>query len=239
MTTGDIYCRILEWEYASYASPNIFELGLPVYNNKFIFPLHKKDSVEIPISFTGNIISSTSLNNIIHSLVTINFDNYTRVHKYLKNYKKLIETFFICTNRFSYYSAEQFAEKYFIGRGILTDDNGNILCLVTRNYIKNKDSEGNEFYVYENLDAVNDLIFYISPILIANPRNAFEKAFIKNIYNNVLTWNSSRIIIDSHINKLFLLDKNHIESREDLRYKLSKIAESSDRIIDSIGDYVY
>jgi ABC-type methionine transport system ATPase subunit len=96
-----------------------------------------------------------------------------------------------------------------------------------------------------SIDRILDIIksikkdYYISPILIANPRNAFEKAFIKNIYNNVLTWNSSRIIIDSHINKLFLLDKNYIESREDLRYKLSKIAESSDRIIDSIEDYEY
>ena len=86
---------------------------------------------------------------------------------------------------------------------------------------------------------MGSLIIYISPILIANSRNAFEKAFVKHIYNNALDWDLSRIIIDSNINKLFLLDKKNITSRENLQFRLSKIVESSERIIDSIEDYEY
>lgn len=239
MISDIIYCGILEWEYANLAESCIFEKGTPIYNNKFIRPLHKKDSVEVPISITGNIRSEIPIINIIHSLTTMVFDKHRSVYKYLKNYKKLIEAFFIHTSRFSYYSTEQFSEKYFIGRGILTDDKGNILCLFTRNYIKSKDSEDKDIYICDDSNTIGSLILYISPILIANSRNAFEKAFVKYIYNSALTWNLSRIIIDSNINKLFLLDKKNIIGRENLQLKLSKIAESSERIIDSIEDYEY
>lgn len=239
MINDRIYYGVLEWEYTSLASSCIFEKGNPIYNNKFIYPLHKKDSVEIPISITGNIRSEMPMISIAHSLTTMNFDKNRNVYKYLKNYKKLIEAFFIYTNKFSYYSTEQFSEKYFIGRGILTDDKGNILCLFTRNYIKSKDSEDKDIYTCDGSNTIGSLIIYISPILIANSRNAFEKAFVKNIYNNALTWDCSRIIIDSNINKLFLLDKKNITSRENLQFRLSKIVESSERIIDSIEDYEY
>ena len=239
MINDNIYYGILEWEYTSLANSCIFEKGNPIYNNKFIRPLHKKDSVEIPISLTGNIRSATPMINIVHSLTTMDFNKNRSVYKYLKNYKKLIEAFFVYTNRFSYYNTEQFPEKYFIGRGILTDDKGNILCLITRNYIKSKDAENREIYTCDGYNNIDSLIIYISPILIANSRNAFEKAFVKNIYNNALTWDCSRIIIDSNINKLFLLDKKNITSRENLQFRLSKIVESSERIIDSIEDYEY
>ena len=239
MINDNIYYGILEWEYTSLADSCIFEKGNPIYNNKFIRPLHKKDSVEIPISLTGNIRSATPMINIVHSLTTMDFNKNRSVYKYLKNYKKLIEAFFVYTNRFSYYNTEQFPEKYFIGRGILTDDKGNILCLITRNYIKSKDAENREIYTCDGYNNIDSLIIYISPILIANSRNAFEKAFVKNIYNNALTWDCSRIIIDSNINKLFLLDKKNITSRENLQFRLSKIVESSERIIDSIEDYEY
>lgn len=238
MINDRIYYGILEWEYTSLGSSCIFEKGSPVYNNKFIHPLHKKDSVEIPISIIGNIENELPM-HITHCLTTMNFNKYNNIYKYLKNYKKLIENFFICTTRFSHYSTAQFSEKYFIGRGILTDNNGNILCLITRNYNKSKDPENREIYTYGDSDSISSLIIYISPILIANPRNAFEKAFVKYIYNNALTWNLSRIIIDSNINKLFLLDKNVINNRDDLKLKLSKIAESSEHIINSIEDYEY
>lgn len=239
MINDNIYYGILEWEYTSLANSCIFEKGNPIYNNKFIRPLHKKDSVEIPISLTGNIRSTTPMINIVHSLTTMDFNKNRNVYKYLKNYKKLIEAFFVYTNRFSYYNTEQFPEKYFIGRGILTDDKGNILCLITRNYIKSKDAENREIYTCDGSNNIGSLIIYISPILIANSRNAFEKAFVKHIYNNALDWNLSRIIIDSNINKLFLLDKKNITSRENLQFRLSKIVESSERIIDSIEDYEY
>lgn len=239
MISDRIYYGILEWEYTNLACSCIFEKGNPIYNNKFIRPLHKKDSVEIPISITGNIISEMPMISTAHSLTTMDFNKHRSVYKYLKNYKKLIEAFFICTNRFSYYITEQFSEEYFIGRGILTDDKGNILCLFTRNYIKSKNSEDKDIYTCDSSNTIGSLIIYMSPQLIANPKNAFEKAFVKNIYNNALTWNCSRIIIDSNINKLFLLDKKNITSRENLQFKLSKIAESSERIIDSIEDYEY
>lgn len=238
MINENIYYGILEWEYTTLANSCIFERGNPIYNNKFIHPLHKKDSVEIPISLTGNIRSTTPMINIVHSLTTMDFSKNCRsVHKYLKNYKKLIEAFFVYTNRFSYYNTEQFPEKYFIGRGILTDDKGNILCLITRNYIKSKDAENREIYTCDGSNNIGSLIIYISPQLIANPKNAFEKAFVKNIYNNALTWDCVRIVIDSNINKLFLLDKKNITSRENLQFILSKIVKSSERIIDSIEDY--
>lgn len=237
MINDRIYYGVLEWEYTSLASSCIFEKGCPIYNNKFIYPLHKKDSVEIPISITGNIISNMPMISIAHSLNTINFDKSCNVYKYLKNYKKLIESFFIYTNRFSYYNTEQFSEKYFIGRGILTDDKGNILCLFTRNYIKSKDYEGKDIYACSS--NIGSLTIYISPQLITNPKNAFEKAFVKYIYNSALTWDLLRIIINSNINKLFLLDKKNITSRENLQFRLSKIVESSERIIDSIEDYEY
>lgn len=239
MINDNIYYGILEWEYISLANSCIFDRGNPIYNNKFIYPLHKKDSVEIPISLIGNIRSATPMINIVHSLTTMDFNKNRSVYKYLKNYKKLIEAFFVYTNRFSYYNTEQFPEKYFIGRGILTDDKGNILCLITRNYIKSKDAENREIYTCDGSNNMGSLIIYISPILIANSRNAFEKAFVKHIYNNALDWDLSRIIIDSNINKLFLLDKNIINSRDDLKLKLSKIAESSELIINSIEDYEY
>lgn len=239
MTSDRIYCGILEWEYASLSNSCIFDKGNPIYNNKFIHPLYKKDSVEIPISITGNIRGEMPVISIAHSLNTINFDKSRNVYKYLKNYKKLIESFFIYTNRFSYYNTEQFSEKYFIGRGILTDDKGNILCLFTRNYIKSKDYEGKDIYTCDGSNTIGSLIIYISPQLIANPKNAFEKAFVKNIYNNALTWDCVRIVIDSNINNLFLLDKKNITSRENLQFILSKIVESSERIIDSIEDYEY
>ena len=239
MINDNIYYGILEWEYTNLANSCIFEKGNPIYNNKFIRPLHKKDSVEIPISLTGNIRSATPMINIVHSLTTMDFNKNRSVYKYLKNYKKLIEAFFVYTNRFSYYNTEQFPEKYFIGRGILTDDKGNILCLITRNYIKSKDAENREIYTCDGYNNIDSLIIYISPILIANSRNAFEKAFVKDIYNNALTWDCSRIIIDSNINKLFLLDKKNITSRENLQFRLSKIVESSEHIIDSIEDYEY
>lgn len=235
MTDDRIYYGISEWEYTSWSNPCIFERGTPTYNNKFIYPLHKKDSVEIPISITGNIRSTLPMNNIAYGLTTMSFDKNCSVYKYLKNYKKLIETFFIHTAKFSYYSTEQFSEKYFIGRGILTDDKGNILCLFTRNYTKRKISEDKDTYVCGfNIES---LTIYISPQLITSPKNAFEKAFVKYIYNSALTWNLLRIIIDSNINKLFLLDKMNIRNREELQLKLNKIAEFSERIIDSIEDY--
>lgn len=239
MINDRIYYGITEWEYISLASSCIFEKGNPIYNNKFIHSLHKKDSVEIPISITGNVVNDMPTINIAHSLITINYDKNRKIYKYLKNYKKLIESFFIYTNRFSYYSTEQFSEKYFIGRGILTDDKGNILCLITRDYIKSKDSENKDIYTCDDSNNIRNLIIYISPILIANSRNAFEKAFVKNIYNNAITWNCVRIVIDSNINKLFLLYKKDIINRENLQLKLSEIAESSERIIDSIEDYEY
>lgn len=237
MISDRIYYGILDWEYINLANSCIFKQSNPVYNNKFICPLHKKDSVEIPISIIGNIGDGFPMISIAHSLITMDFNKHSNVYKYLKNYKKLIETFFIYTSKFFYYSTEQFSEEYFIGRGILTDNKGNILCLITRNYIKSKDSENREIYTCDGSGNIGSLIIYISPTLIANPRNAFEKAFVKYIYNNALTWNLSRIIIDSNINKLFLLDKNVINSRDDLKLKLSKIAESSERIINSIEDY--
>lgn len=237
MTNDRIYYGISEWEYASWAYSCIFERGTPTYNNKFIYPLHKKDSVEIPISITGNIRSALPMNNIAYGLTTMSFDKNRSVYKYLKNYKKLIETFFINTAKFSYYSTEQFSEKYFIGRGILTDDKGNILCLFTRNYIKSKNSEDKDIYFCDS--SIRSLTIYISPQLITNPKNAFEKAFAKYIYNSSLTWDLLRIIIDSNINKLFLLDKINITSRESLQLKLNKIAELSELIIDSIEDYEY
>lgn len=239
MASDWIYYGILEWEYTISANSCIFGKDNPVYNNKFIYPLHKKDSVEIPIPIMGNIESESPMISIAHSLTTMDFNKHNNVYKYLKNYKKLIESFFIYTSKFSYYSTEQFSEKYFIGRGILTDDKGNILCLFTRNYIKSKNAENREIYTCDGSDNIGSLIIYISPILIANSRNAFEKAFVKYIYNSALTWNLSRIIIDSNINKLFLLDKNIINSRDDLKLKLSKIAESSEHIINSIEDYEY
>lgn len=239
MAYNSIRDGMLEWEYTHYAHLPIFITGIPIYKNKFIHSLHKKDSIEIPISVRGDIVAKLPT-DLMHLLVTLNFCKEKVVYKYLKNYKKLIENFFIYNNRLYYYNTDQFPEKYFIGRGILTDDNGNILCLVTRNYIKSTDFEGNTVYIFNNFtDSRDSLVFYISPKLIANPKNAFEKAFIKNIYNDVLTWNSVKVIIDSDINSLFLLDKCHIGSRMRLQSVLEGVAESSNRIIDSLETYNY
>lgn len=236
MTRDDFYHGMLDWEYWTSAEKSIWEKGIPIYNNKFIGTLHKKDSIEIPIPITGNAEKVAS-NYILHALVVMTFDKRNAIYKYLKNYKKLIDTFFIHSSNFYYYDTDQFTEKYFIGRGILTDDEGNILCLMTRNYIKDVNSEGKTVYTFNSSNSMENITIYLSPKLISSPRNAFEKFFIKNIYFNALNWDISRIIIDSNINKLFILDKNNITSREDLQVKLNKIAESSENIIDSIEEY--
>jgi hypothetical protein len=237
MAYDSIRDGMLEWEYTNFAHSSIFRTGIPIYKNKFMRSLQKKDGIEIPIHIKGDIVAKLPT-NLMHILVTLNFCKENVIYKYLKNYKKLIENFFIYNTRLYYYNTDQFPEKYFIGRGILTDDNGNILCLVTRNYIKCEDFEGSTSYIFNNFtDSRDSLTFYISPKLIANPKNAFEKAFIKNIYNNVLTWNSIKVVIDSDINSLFLLDKCHIGSRMRLQTILDNVAESSERIIDSLEDY--
>lgn len=233
MTNDGIYYEILNWEYRSSAEECIWKRGLPIHNNKFIGTLHKKDSIEIPIPIIGNVKRSIP-NYILHALVVITFDRRNKIYKYLKNYKKLISTFFICDRNFYYYDADQFTEKYFIGRGILTDGEGNILCLMTRNYNKDTNSEGETIYTFNGSNSMENITLYLSPKLISCPRNAFEKCFIKNIYFNALDWDISRIVIDSNINKLFILDKNDITSREDLQLKLNKIVEFSDNIIDSM-----
>lgn len=239
MANDSIYPKILNWGFFSTYQNCIFPQSAPIYGSRFMCSLFHKDKIEIPISITGNIRSDMP-DSIAHSITTFIFNKEYTVCKYLKNYKKLIEYFFINSNRFYYYSTDQFPEKYFIGRGILTDDKGNILCLVAREYNIHKDSDDVITYNFtKNPDSIESLTFYISPKLISSPRNNFEKAFIKNIYNNALNWDSIKIIINSDINKLFLLNNNNIDSRSKLKAILNKIAESSEHIINSLEDYEY
>lgn len=237
MTNDSIYPIIMNWGFSSIHFGCIFPQSIPTYDSRLMCSLFHKDRIEIPIPITGNTRSDMP-NNIAHSITTFCFDKDIKVYKYLKNYKKLIEYFFINSSKFSYYSTDQFPEEYFIGRGILTDDKGNILCLVTREYSIYKDSDDVVTYNFtKNSDSAESLTFYISPKLISNPKNNFEKAFVKNIYNNALNWDSIKIIINSDINKLFLLDNTNIDSRSKLKAILDKIAESSERIINSLEDY--
>lgn len=237
MTNDSIYPIIMNWEFSSMHFGCIFPQSIPTYDSRLICPLFHKDRIEIPIPITGNIRGNMP-SNIAHSITTFRFNKDIKIHKYLKNYKKLIENFFIYSNRFSYYSTDQFPENYFIGRGILADDKGKILCLVTREYSIHKDSDDVITYNFtKNLNSVESLIFYISPRLISNPKNNFEKAFVKNIYDNALNWDSIKIVINSNINKLFLLDNTNIDSRIKLKAILNTIAESSERIINSLEDY--
>lgn len=239
MANDSIYSKILNWGFFSTYQDCIFPQNAPIYGSRFMCSLFHKDKIEIPISIIGNIKINIS-DNIVNAIITFIFNKYDKVYKYLKNYKKLIEYFFINSSKFYYYSTDQFPEKYFIGRGILTDDIGNILCLVTREYSINKNSDNVITYNFtKNPNSVESLTFYISPKLISNPRNNFEKTFIKNIYNNALNWDSIKIIINSDINKLFLLDNNNIDSRSKLKTILDKISESSEHIIDSLEDYEY
>ena len=237
MTDDSIYSIIINWEFSSTHFGCIFPQSIPTYDSRLMCPLFHKDRIEIPIPITGNIRGNMP-SNIAHSITTFRFNKEIKIRKYLKSYKKLIENLFIYANGFFYYSTDQFPENYFIGRGILTDDKGKILCLVTREYSIHKDSDDVVTYNFtKNSNSVESLIFYISPRLISNPKNNFEKAFVKNIYDNALNWDSVKIVINSNINKLFLLDNTNIDSRIKLKAVLNIIAESSERIINSLEDY--
>lgn len=237
MTNDNIYPMIMSWEFSSMHFGCTFPQSIPTYDSRMMCPLFHKDIIEIPIPITGNTRNNMP-SSIAHSIITFHFNKEVKIHRYLKNYKKIIENFFISSSKFSYYSTDQFPEKYFIGRGILTDDKGNILCLITREYSICKDSDDVITYNFtKNSDSPESLIFYISPKLISSPKNNFEKAFVKNIYNNALNWDFIKIIINSDINKLFLLDNTNIKDRSKLKLILYKIAESSERIINSLEDY--
>jgi len=208
----------------------------PIYNNQFLCSLHNKNSVEVPIPIFGNTANILP-NFIIDGVSTITFNKERTVYKYLKNYKKLIETFFIQNDVLKFYNAEHISEKYFIGRGILMDEDGNILCLITREF-KKVNNNGNIIYQSDLLldDHIKSLIFYISPKLINSPKNALEKAFIKYIYNYVLSLDSNKIVIHPDINSLFIVYKNTIEHREDLKEKLSIINNHIDSFLDRLCD---
>lgn len=239
MTNDSIYPIIMNWEFLTMHYGCIFPQSIPTYDSRLMCSLFHKDKIEIPIPIIGNIRNNMP-SNIAHSIATFHFNKEIKIYRYLKNYKKIIENFFINSSKFSYYSTNQFPEKYFIGRGILTDDKGNILCLVTREYSIYKDSNDVITYNFtKNSESAESLTFYISPKLISSPKNNFEKAFVKNIYNNVLNWDFVKIIINSDINKLFLLDNANIKDRSQLKLILYKIAESSERIINSLEDYEY
>ena len=233
---SDILYGMYRWEHNSQSSKPLINNKLPIYNNQFLCSLHNKDSVEVPIPIFGNT-SDILPNFIIRGVSTINFDKELRIFKFLKNYKKLIETFFINSDILRFYNTEHIPEKYFIGRGILADEEGNILCLITREF---KKVDSNEGTIYQSDPLLDDqtksLIFYISPKLINSPKNALEKAFKGYIYNHILSLNSNKVVIYPSINSLFIADKNTIRCREELEERLFTINNHIDSFLNQLNN---
>lgn len=231
---SNILYGMYRWEINSSSSIPLIYNGLPIYNNQFLHSLHNKDSIEVPIPIFGNTVNVLS-NSVIDGVSILNFTIKNNINRYLKNYKKLIETFFINNDVLRFYNSEHIPEKYFIGRGILIDENGNILCLITREF---KKVYNNGEIIYQSDPWLDDhtksLIFYMSSRLINSPKNALEKAFIKYIYNHILSFNSNKIVIHPNINSLFIADKNLIDSREILKERLFTINSHIDSFLNQL-----
>lgn len=230
---SDILYGMYRWEFNCQSSKPLINKELPIYNNQFLCSLHNKDSVEVPIPIFGNT-AGVLPNFIIGGVSTISFNKEYTIYKFLKNYKKLIETFFINNDVLRFYNAGHISERYFIGRGILTDEDGNILCLITREF---KKVNSNEDIIYQSDPLLDDhtksLVFYMSSRLINSPKNALEKAFIKYIYNHILSLYSNKIVIHPNINSLFIVDKNIIRDRIELKEKLFSINNHIDPFLNS------
>lgn len=231
---SNILYGMYKWEVQRLCSRPLLCCRLPTHNNQFLHSLHNKDSVEVPIPIFGNT-AYVLPDSIIEGVSIINFTRINEICRFLKNYKKLIETFFIDSDTLRFYNAGHIPEKYFIGRGILTDDNGNILCLITREFKKVNTSEG---IIYQSDPLLNDhtksLVFYMSSRLINSPKNALEKAFVKYIYNHILSLNGNKVVIHPNINSLFIADKNTIEHRGELRERLFTINSHIDSFLNQL-----
>lgn len=231
---SNILYGMYRWEFGTPDSGPLLCLSFPIHNNQFLHSLHNKDSVEVPIPIYGNTAYVLS-DSIIDGVSIINFTRGNEIYRFLKNYKKLIETFFISSDVLRFYNAGHIPEKYFIGRGILTDDDGNILCLITREFKKVNTGEG---IIYQSDPLLDDhtksLVFYMSSRLINSPKNALEKAFVKHIYNHILSLNSNKIVIHPNINSLFIADKNTIEHREELKDRLFTINSHIDSFLNQL-----
>lgn len=231
---SDILYGMYRWEFNDSSSRPLISYSIPIHNDQFLHSLHNKDNVEVPIPILGNTMRILS-ESIIDGVSIINFTRGNEIYRFLKNYKKLIETFFINNDVLRFYNARHIPEKYFIGRGILTDENGNILCLITREFKKANISEGTIYQSDPLLDdQTKSLVFYISPKLINSPKNALEKAFVKHIYNHILSLNSNKIVIHPNINSLFIADKNTIEHRGELKERLFTINNHIDSFLNQL-----